>query len=121
MTEEYKVGDIIRGQVTGIEKYGVFVSVDHQYDGLIHISEVSNDFVKNISDYVNVGDTIYCQVLEVDEDELHLKLSIKNINYKSDNTDDPIKETRRGFLPLKENLGCWLEKKKKEQEKKDIK
>ena len=111
MTEEYKVGDIIKGQVTGVEKYGIFVNIDPWYDGLIHISEVSEDYVKNILDYVSIGETIYCQVLGVDEEHLQLKLSIKNINYKSDCGDNPIKETRKGFLPLKENLDVWINEK----------
>ena len=111
MNEDYKVGDIIMGQVTGIEKYGIFVSIDPFYDGLVHISEVSSDYVKDIHEFVNIGDTIYCQVLEVDSDNLHLKLSIKNINYKSDDSNNPIKETRKGFLPLKENLDIWINEK----------
>ncbi len=112
MTENYKVGNIIKGQVTGIEKYGVFVSVDPWYSGLIHISEISDEYVKNIADYVKVGETIYCQILEVDEENMHLKLSIKNINYKANN-DSNIKETRKGFLPLKENLEIWIAEKLK--------
>ena len=111
MTEEYKVGDIIKGQVTGIEKYGIFVNVDPWYNGLIHISEVSDDYVKDIHEYVKMGETIYCQVLEVNEENLQLKLSIKNINYKANLNNNPIKETRKGFLPLKENLNGWLEEK----------
>ena len=113
MNSEYKVDDIIKGQVTGIEKYGIFVNIDPEYDGLIHISEVSLDFVKDIHDFVSIGETIYCQVLEVDEENLHLKLSIKNINYKSNNENNPIKETRKGFLPLKENLDSWIDEKYK--------
>lgn len=113
MGEEYKVGDIIKGQVTGIEKYGIFVNIDPWYDGLIHISEVSDDFVKDIHDYVKIGETIYCQILEVNEDNLQLKLSIKNINYKASNSNNPIKETRKGFLPLKEQLPIWLDEKVK--------
>ena len=97
---DYKVGSIIKGQVTGIEKYGIFINIDPWYDGLIHISEISQGFVKDINDYVKIGDTIYCQILEVDEDNLQLKLSIKNI-----------KESRRGFLPLKNNLPIWIKEK----------
>ena len=108
---EYKVNDIIMGQVTGIEKYGIFVNIDQEYDGLIHISEISEEYVKDIHDFVEIGETIYCQVLEVDEDNLHLKLSIKNINYKSNDENNPIKETRKGFLPLKENLDVWINEK----------
>ena len=111
MTEEYKKGDIIKGQVTGIEKYGIFVNVDPYYNGLIHISEVSEGFVKDIHEYVSIGETIYCQVLDVNEENLQLKLSIKNINYKATNVNNPIKETRKGFLPLKENLNVWLNEK----------
>ena len=111
MTEEYKVGDIIKCQVTGVEKYGIFVNIDPWYDGLIHISEVSEEYVKNIFDYVSIGETIYCQVLDVDDEHLQLKLSIKNINYKADRGDNPIKETRKGFLPLKEKLDIWINEK----------
>lgn len=111
MASDYKVGDIIKGQVTGVEKYGIFVNIDPWYDGLIHISEVSSDYVKDVNEYVKIGETIYCQVLDVDEDNLHLKLSIKNINYKADNNNSPIKETRKGFLPLKENLDKWIDEK----------
>ena len=112
--EDYKVGDIIKGQVTGIEKYGIFVSIDPWYDGLIHISEVSSTFVKDIHDYVKIGETIYCQVLEVNEENLQLKLSIKDINYKVKSPVEGIEETRKGFLPLKENLDNWIDEKLKE-------
>ncbi len=111
MTSDYKIDDIIKGQVTGIEKYGIFVNVDPWYDGLIHISEVSSEYVKDINEYVKIGETIYCQVLDIDEENLHLKLSIKNINYKANNNNSPIKETRKGFLPLKENLDKWIDDK----------
>lgn len=117
MAEEYKIGDIIKGQVTGIENYGIFVNIDPWYNGLIHISEVSSEFVKNIHDYVRIGETIYCQILEINEENLQLKLSIKDINYKVISDTDIIKETRKGFLPLKENLDFWLEEKLKTYKK----
>ena len=78
--EKYKVGDIIRGQIPGIEKYGAFVNVDPYYDGLIHISEIANGFVKNVSDYFKIGETVFCRVVDVDEDNLQLKLSIRNLD-----------------------------------------
>jgi predicted RNA-binding protein with RPS1 domain len=107
--DNYKVGDIIKCQVTGIENYGIFVNVDSQYSGLIHISEVSNGFVKDINDFVKEGEEIYCQILEVDKENNHLKLSIKNINYKSSVSDKQIQESRLGFLPLKNALPKWIE------------
>ena len=65
---KYKVGDIVIGCVTGIEKYGIFVNLDEYYTGLIHISEISNLYVREISDYVEIGQTIKCKVIEKDDD-----------------------------------------------------
>ena len=116
---EYKTGSVIKGQVTGIEKYGAFVNIDSEYTGLIHISEISNDFVSDINKFLKIGETIYCQVLEVNDCDKQLKLSIKNINYKSNN-NSKIKESRLGFLPLKMNLDKWIEDKISEIEKSNL-
>ena len=62
---KYKKGDIVTGCVTGIEKYGVFVNLDEFYTGLIHISEISDLYVRNVNDYVEVGQTIKCKVIDV--------------------------------------------------------
>ena len=107
---EYRTGSIVKGQVTGIEKYGAFVSIDSNYNGLIHISEISNGFVSDIHKFLEIDEEIYCQILDVDEDNQRLKLSIKNINYKCKNKSK-IKESRLGFLPLKNNLNKWIEDK----------
>ena len=109
---DYKTGSIVKGQVTGIEKYGAFVSLEDNYTGLIHISEVSNAFVKDIHDFLSIGEIICCQVLEVNEEEEKLKLSIKNINSKN-----KVMESRLGFLPLKNNLDKWIADKISEIEK----
>ena len=47
---KYEVGKIVIGCVTGVENYGIFVSLDEYYSGLIHISEISTKFVKDIND-----------------------------------------------------------------------
>jgi general stress protein 13 len=109
---KFKKGRIIRGTVTGIESYGVFVSCNEYYSGLIHISEISYGYVKKITDYVNVGDIIYTEILDVDETLGQLKLSIKNIDYKCNKglRKKRIKETTHGFSTLKEFLPIWIEK-----------
>lgn len=108
----YKKGRIVRGSVTGIESYGVFVSFDEYYSGLIHISEISYGYVKDITDFVNVGDVIYAEILEVDESLGQLKLSIKNIDYKYNRgvRRRKIQETSQGFSTLAYNLPIWIEK-----------
>lgn len=116
---KYTKGKIVKGTVTCIEPYGAFMSFNEYYTGLIHISEISNGFVKNITDYINVGDHIYVEILEVDEEEFHLKLSIKNINYKinSKRRKHIIKETPNGFNTLEENLPKWIEQEMKKIKK----
>ena len=112
---KYKVGNLVTGSVTGIENYGVFVNLDEYYSGLIHISEISHNFVKDINDYVKLGDTIKAKVIEVDDDIFHLKLSIKDINYKDNKPKrSKIVETGSGFGILKDNLNNWIEEKYKE-------
>jgi len=117
-----KEGKIIKGTVTGITSYGVFVSCDEYYTGLIHISELSNDFVKDITDYVKIGDVIKAQVLDVDDKLGHLRLSVKNINHKSSNKSrkKKIKETPLGFKTLEYNLPIWIEKELNKIENQEI-
>lgn len=110
--KKYRKGDIVSGCVTGIEKYGIFLSLDDYYNGLIHISEISEDFVKNIHDYVRIGETINAKVLEENEKEHHVKLSIKGVDYrKSRIIKQQIKETENGFLTLKYKLDYWINEK----------
>lgn len=109
--EEFKIGDIIKGQVTGIENYGIFININNKTNGLIHISEISENFVKDINDFVVIGESIYCRIIDIDKENYNLKLSIKNINYKAKKGNGKINETIRGFSPLKDNLDSWIEKK----------
>ena len=114
--EKLKVKDIIKVTVTGVQKYGAFVNTeDNNYDGLIHISEISYGFVKNVNDYLKIGDKIYAEIVEIDEKDNHLKLSIKDIDYKKDGSRlKRMAETKNGFTPLKDNLDIWINQKIKE-------
>lgn len=115
---KYKVGKVITCNVTGIEKYGIFVSLDNYYSGLIHISEISYNFVNNINDYVKIGDTIKAKVISVDEDTNHIKLSIKDFEKIKARKRTPISEVGTGFEILKDHLDDWIGEKNKEYEKK---
>ena len=108
---KYRKGNIVKATVIGIESYGVFVSFDEYYKGLIHISEISNNFVKDINDFVKIGDIIYVKILDIDDELGHLKLSIKNINYKKMRKPKRrmIKETPLGFKTLAYHLPIWID------------
>lgn len=109
----YKKGDIVTGIVTGIEKYGIFVSLDDYNSGLIHISEISDSYVRNPSDYVSIGETIKAEVIEDEAIEsFQVKLSIKNIDYRIvKKNKSGIKETKNGFSTLGKKLPKWIESK----------
>ena len=62
-----KVGDIVECVVTGVQSYGAFVLIDNCINGLIHISEISKGYVRNIEDFVRVGETVFVKVIELDE------------------------------------------------------
>ena len=106
----YKIGDIIEVEVSGIENYGIFVKAEDDYTGLIHISEISDGFVKNIEDYVKINDVINVKILEVDEEKKQIKLSIKNIDYKNNDKRNNLKmiETNSGFRTLSIKLNFWI-------------
>ena len=111
-----KKDEIIKCIVTGFKDYGIFVKVNDEYNGLIHISEISGSFVRNVSDYVEIGEEIYAKVIEIDEENKHIKLTIKDMNYKVDGNN--IKEIdKNGFMPLKQNLNIWINEKIKEIQK----
>ena len=70
---ELKVGDVVKGVVTGVVDFGVFVNVDG-IEGLIHISEISWERVSNPSDYVKVGDIIEAKIIAIDKERLSLSM-----------------------------------------------
>ena len=115
--ENYVVGSIVKGEVTGIESYGIFVKIDENISGLIHISEIANRYISNIAKYVNVGERIYTKVIDFDSENNRLKLSIKGLNYKEFYHNRKVQESVRGFSPLQENLEKWMDETLKEMNK----
>lgn len=102
----YKNGEYIKANVTDIKPYGAFVSLEDNYSGLIHISEISDGYVKNITDFINVGDVLNAKIMEVNETKHQIKLSVKDTLAKGKRMK--IQETRNGFKPLKDNLDEWV-------------
>ena len=113
--EKYKKNEVVEGLVTGIEKYGIFVSLDEYYSGLIHISEISDGYVKDINNVVNIGETIKVRVLESDDEDFHVKLSIKDLDYRINRHKVKIIETGSGFEILKNNLDKWINERNDEK------
>ena len=93
MTEDVKVGRIYNGRVSSIKDFGAFIEIAPGKDGLCHISELSDGFVKSVADICKVGDTFAVKVIAVD-DQNRVKLSRKAVLLEakadsgSDDSDD---------------------------------
>lgn len=117
--DDLKVGSVVKGEVTGIESYGIFVKLKENYTGLVHISEITEKFVKDVNSYAKIGETIYVEIKELNEENKKCILTVKGLNYRQ-NDNQKVKESVRGFTPLKQHLPIWIEKKYNEIHEKEI-
>ncbi|WP_294580844.1 CvfD/Ygs/GSP13 family RNA-binding post-transcriptional regulator [uncultured Thomasclavelia sp.] len=117
MSQKIKRGDIVDVKITGIQPYGAFASLPDNSTGLIHISEISDKFVKSIDSFVKIGQTLKVKVIDFDEQTNHARLSLKAIDnryrrrnkrvyYK--NPRRTIVETPNGFKPLAAAMQIWI-------------
>lgn len=99
---ELKVGDVIEGIVTSIKKYGVFLSFENGYVGLLHISEISGKFISNIFNYFEIGDKIMVAVKTIDQETKYLTVSTRDLpsnvnNLKSHYRSDSVRQSIRNI------------------------
>ncbi|QOR66025.1 general stress protein 13 [Cytobacillus suaedae] len=131
MSENYQVGSVVKGKVTGIQPYGAFVALDESTQGLIHISEVTHGFVKDINEHLKVGDEVNVKILSIDEKAGKIGLSIRATEeapekpvvakqakpkkrQASVKIDPSLTEAPQGFNTLKEKLEDWIEQSNRE-------
>ena len=79
VSEKFPVGSVITGKITHITDFGLFVKVDEDIEGLVHISEVSYEKVKNLEERFKVGEEIRVKVIKINPEERKLGLSIKQL------------------------------------------
>jgi len=106
-----KLREQITCKISGIQSYGVFVTYE-AYNGLIHISELSEQYVSSIDEIFHVGDEIEVVVLEIDEAHKRLKLSYKQAHPVHPKIQKLVK-IKVGFHALQQALPHWIEKTKK--------
>ncbi|WP_102028509.1 S1 domain-containing post-transcriptional regulator GSP13 [Salirhabdus sp. Marseille-P4669] len=129
MAEKFQVGDVVVGKVTGIQPYGAFVSLDEETQGLVHISEVTHGFVKDINEHLNVGDEVKVKVLSANESEGKYSLSIRATEEAPKQTKKPSNKPKAsakaaqeestspaGFNTLKDKLEDWIKQSKDREE-----
>ncbi|HUA64481.1 MAG TPA: 30S ribosomal protein S1 [Alphaproteobacteria bacterium] len=93
----YKVGDLVSGKVTKLASFGAFVGLQHDIDGLVHISQISEERVDKIKNVLKVGQDVSARVIKIDKGERRIGLSIKAANY----SDEQLKEEQKLLDSLK--------------------
>ena len=84
-----EVGNILPGKVTGITNFGAFVDLGNRKTGLVHISEVSNSYIKDIKDVLTVGDEVQVKVMEISGDG---KVSLSIRRESADSSEENVEE-----------------------------
>ncbi len=90
---EITKGMVVKGKVTRLEKFGVFVDIGAERPGLVHISEMTHGYIKSPSDLVKEGDEVEAQVLEVNRRKKQIKLSMKALETPPEPVAPPTKPT----------------------------
>jgi len=93
----YKVGDLVTGKVTKLASFGAFVGLQHEIDGLVHISQISEERVDKIKNVLKPGQEVSARVVKIDRNERRIGMSIKAAAY----TDEQIKEEQKILDALK--------------------
>lgn len=120
---QYKKDDIVEGIITNIVPYGGFVHIDHETTGLIHISQLYNGYVSDIYRFLNIGQRVFCKVIDVDTQRKQLKLTLKNVpknaRPRSQRREKALVKPERllppneiGFASLAQALPQWIKEEK---------
>ena len=111
---EIKVGDLLIGRVNQIRPYALFLSFENGQSGLLHISELSDNYIRDIEKYGSIGDEIRVKVLSIDENNGFLRVSYKAVpDDQKYSTHDDSKVTsaqfdEADFRDLEEKLPEWI-------------
>ncbi len=137
MSEKFEVGSIIEGDVTAIKPFGAFVAIDEKTQGLVHISQVSHGFVKDINEVLSVGQKVNVKIMAIEEESGKISLSIKETQEApkveerpkrtpsasggrprkskgATNYQDP--QSSEGFNTFEDKLKNWLKQSNEHQE-----
>lgn len=115
MTTKYEAGTVVQGKVTGIKPFGAFVALDDETQGLVHISEVAHSYVKDINDFLSIGDEVSVKILKVEDGKI--SLSIRATEPAPERTErrprpprqqKPSSQGQQGFNTLEDKLKEWL-------------
>jgi small subunit ribosomal protein S1 len=93
----YKIGDLVTGKVSKVASFGAFIQLADEIDGLVHISQISNDRVEKVKEVLKIGQEVSARVIKVDKTERRIGLSIKAADY----TAEQLEREKENYEALK--------------------
>ncbi|SHK49410.1 CvfD/Ygs/GSP13 family RNA-binding post-transcriptional regulator [Tepidibacter formicigenes] len=120
MSSKFEINNIVEGTVTDIKPFGAFIALDEKTKGLVHISQISHNFINDINEHISVGDKVKVKIIGIDESSKKISLSIKattpnNSNYKNRDTSKNRDVSKHKSQPkfkqpssLEDKLKDWL-------------
>ena len=117
---KYELNQLVIGKVISVKPYAIFLAFEDGIEGLLHISEISNNYIRDIEKFGSVGDEIKVKILSIDKNNGFLRVSLKQVppeeafsTHKNEARNIPVL-TENAFDPLKENLQGWIDNTLKE-------
>lgn len=116
--KKFKIGDILKAEITGIQNYGIFAKLDESTQGLIHISEIKHSYIdKKLTELFTIGEEIEVMIVYIDEYNGQISLSLRALedtkNHPfSNNKSNPRygHKTGSAFDHLEEKLPIWIDR-----------
>ena len=111
----YKINDLIIGEVINVKPFAAFLEFDEGVQGLLHISEISDAFIRDIEKFVSVGDKLKVKVLSIDPNNGFLRISLKQVPQNEaysthiNGKNKMVEVKAADFDKLKEKLPGWIE------------
>ncbi len=115
MAKNYKVDDVIYVTITQVKPYAAFFVTDDNVKGMVHVSELSDSFIKDIDKILIPGDVIKVKILKIDDADGFIRASYKQIDDKDKfsshiNIRHGLNEDEKEFEPLARNIQTWIDK-----------
>ena len=102
-----KINEVVTGYVTGLKPYGGFITLDNNLVGLLHISQISHDYVGNINDFLKINQKVTVKVIDIENNKIYLSLKALQKNRRKKEIIFPSEQLKIGFTSLTEKLKIW--------------
>ncbi|OVE76726.1 30S ribosomal protein S1, partial [bacterium E08(2017)] len=102
---KFSIGQVVTGKVSKVATFGAFVEIEEGIDGLVHISQISENHVENVKDALNVGSEVEARIVKIDREERRIGLSIKAMTMPEEEFVQEAEDILDGLRPGEDMVG----------------